>query len=281
MHCSWIGEEALVERELNRVGEYDETFTFFPRDTYMFFATGKADGTIPAMIKAEVGYYPAGFVPKAWGELFYFLDEGLRSRENIYIHMELIQLPEGNGQGDLWAAYLGAYENEFEGMFHNYGEYPRRADLGTVEIPFYPGSTWESGSITARQQAAIEKMKRIVQKVIEQHDEREYEDAQSPRKYTVYMPTDYAMMNHYIVYDYIVNGAEGAPNPHGIQFFVKYPNGFIQGVTFPSGYSETLEFEKEYRLYFRGEDPRYNIGTYYVEDMLARGAVEEYTVVIE
>ncbi len=102
-----------------------------------------------------------------------------------------------------------------------------------------------------------------------------------PREYTVYMPTDYAMMNHYIVYDNIVNGAEGAPNPHGIRVYVKYPNGFIQGVTFPSGYRAMIDFEEEYWLYFRHENPDYNMGAFFLEDMLARGAVEKYSVVIE
>ncbi len=81
-------------------------------------------------------------------------------------------LPEGGDQSDLWTAYLNAYdEYSFEGMFRNYGAYPRRADLVMVEILFYPGSAWETGPITARQQATIEEMKRIVQNVIERHDE--------------------------------------------------------------------------------------------------------------
>ncbi len=270
MRCYWIGEEVGSDNG-------GRTFRRIPMNTYVFCVTGKADGDIPALLTIELGYYPLGYAPNPAEYEIPAEDESMR-KDDLYVCITTIPLSECEEDSDPWSVYYRFIdENRYNSFSITYRGRPRRADLGTIEIPFFPGAEWDIGPITEEQQAAITERKRIVQEGIEWYDERKSLGEQGPRAYTVHIPADFAMMNQYILHAYI---APESPSRPTVTFYVEYPDGYYQGYSFAPGYSKPENIRKRHWLEYKGGRPvRYGIPA--LEREIARGAVEEYTVVVE
>ncbi len=266
MRCYWIGEEV-------NTGRYDLIINRIPMNTFVFCATGKADGEIPALLTIELGYYPVGFAPVYEEYEIAAEDEAMR-KDELYVYVMVIPFTDGEEASDPWKLYLQYIKENRYGS----GSLPRRADLGTIEIPFFPGAEWESGPITDEQQAAIDERKRIIEEGIVEFEEWRQVDRTEPREYIVYMPVDIAMMNQYILHSYVAPETGGARPT--MTFYVKHPSGYYQGYSFAAGYSKIENIKERHWLMWRGE----NIADYamfVLEKEIARGAVEQYTFVIE
>jgi hypothetical protein len=272
----WIGEGSRV----NSSGEVQHQS---PLDTYVFFATGKADGDIPALMAITLGRYPKdfdfdpiGFPPDVRvPELNEYYNV---YHDRLYVLLLVIPFPEGATDPDLWNLYMDFFLENIQGYWDN-GDNSRyrKADMGLVKIPFFPGEEWDVGSTTPLQQAQLDEMLRIMRKEIDERGNIFLESGIThPGEFIIYTRWDYAMMNLYVTRGWITEYGPQTFFPlMDYTTFLRYSLPFPHSAwafLFPEGNQSVDEYKGEYH-------PVRTSGVFEIE--LARGVLKPHVVIVD
>ncbi len=268
MHAYWIGECIQFDEDY----EISERSTM---DTYVFFMTGKADGVTPALAVLEIGCLPA-------------------KSNALSISSLTIPYPDWNSEPDLWRHYCdhifeirSAYDtgSDIDEEFRL-----RKADLGKIEIPFFPGEEWDVGFTTQEQQSVLEAAKRSLRERMETRGSWDRVPQENTGEFTVYMPSNFAIMGHYILPGYLTYRYTSLFRYYH-SIYIQYPGGFVQQFYLRLEQEEDgvkAIIEPERYQYEDAPNPPDMSGIVInnpnakdVERALALGALETYTIVIE